>query len=141
LGIDVMSFTLYPQLAADTLVVGDLPLCRVLLMNNFHFPWLILVPRREGLRELFDLGAEYAAVMEEVRAVAAAFGGFLGADKMNVATLGNVVEQLHIHVIARFRSDAAWPAPVWNSAQKAELYGAEKGAALCAEIRGILGIS
>ncbi|MDE3015680.1 MAG: HIT domain-containing protein [Pseudomonadota bacterium] len=112
-----MTFTLYPQLAADTIRLGDLPVCRVLLMNNRHFPWLVLAPRREGARELFDLGAaDYAGVMEEVRHAAQQLAAITGAHKMNVAALGNIVPQLHIHVIARFIHDAAWPQPVWGTA-------------------------
>lgn len=111
-----MAFTLHPQLAADTFIVGDLPLCRVLLMNNARFPWLILVPRREGLRELFDLPAQdYASAMEEIRFVSEHFARHAKADKMNIAALGNMVPQLHIHIIARFTTDAAWPSPVWGA--------------------------
>ncbi|MDX1975500.1 MAG: HIT domain-containing protein [Rickettsiales bacterium] len=110
-----MSFTLHLQLAADTIPLGDLPHCRVLLMNNANFPWLILVPRRDGLRELFDLGTDYDAVMQEVKQVSEQFAAYTKADKINVAALGNMVPQLHIHIIARFKGDAAWPNPVWNS--------------------------
>ena len=111
-----MSFSLHPQLAADTAFVADLPHCRVLLMNNSRFPWLILVPRVSGLSELFDLSAaDHDAVMREVRQVSLRFYGQSRADKMNVAALGNVVPQLHIHVIARYRGDDAWPSPVWGS--------------------------
>ncbi|MDE3060319.1 MAG: HIT domain-containing protein, partial [Pseudomonadota bacterium] len=106
-------FTLHPKLAQDTVSVGDLPVCRALLMNDSRFPWLILVPKRDGLRELFDLEiADYPAIMEEVRYTAERFAALTGAYKMNVATLGNMVPQLHIHIIARQTSDAAWPQPV-----------------------------
>lgn len=108
-------FTLHPQLAADTLPVGDLPLCRLLLMNNTNFPWLILVPKRANLRELFDLDAnEYDELMQEIRMVAEKFSAHTQAHKMNIAALGNIVPQLHIHIIARFENDAAWPNPVWG---------------------------
>ncbi len=118
-----MGFTLHPQLAADTFVVGDLPLCRVLLMNNRHFPWLILVPMREAKRELFDLSTEdYPLAMSEVRSVSEQFCTLTSADKINVAALGNMVPQLHIHIIARYTRDAAWPSPVWNAPVTAEPY-------------------
>jgi len=123
LSVSSANFTLHPQLAADTIPIGDLPLCRVLLMNNRHFPWLILVPMREGLRELFDLSdADYPAVMEEVRDTAKKFAGLTNAHKMNIAALGNIVPQLHIHIIARHTHDAAWPNPVWNTSVKPEFY-------------------
>jgi len=112
-----MSFALHPQLQKDTFLVGDLPLCRVLLMNNRNFPWLILVPRRENLRELFDLSPnDYETTMAEIRMVAEQFSRLHKADKMNIAALGNMVPQLHIHIIARFETDAAWPKPVWGAA-------------------------
>lgn len=111
-----MSFTLHPQLAGDTAQVADLAVCRVLLMNHAAFPWLILVPMREGLRELHELeDADFTLAMDEVRRVSRALQQFTKADKMNIGALGNMVPQLHIHVIARLRTDAAWPNPVWNS--------------------------
>lgn len=120
------SFSLHPKLSVDTIAIGDLPLCRVLLMNNAQFPWLVLVPRREGLRELFDLSAvDYPQVMNEVRDTARQFAALTGAHKMNVAALGNQVPQLHIHIIARFEGDAAWPQPVWNAAEKPASYTPE----------------
>ena len=121
-----MSFALHPQLTADTLPVGDLPLCRVLLMNNCRFPWLVLVPRRENLRELFDLGAEdYTVAWSEVRMTAERFASLTSPHKMNVAALGNMVPQLHIHIIARFPNDTTWPAPVWSAVGKPVPYSAE----------------
>jgi diadenosine tetraphosphate (Ap4A) HIT family hydrolase len=112
-------FMLHPQLAADTVTVGDFPICRVLLNKQFsQFPWLILVPKRTGCRDLTDVAElDYLPVMEEVRAVELALKELTGADKMNVAALGNMVPQLHIHVIARFKDDAAWPKPVWGNAE------------------------
>lgn len=109
-----MAFALHPQLACDTVLVGDFTCCRVLLMNNPNFPWLILVPRREKLRELFDLShADYDTVMQEIRHVSEKVAEHTRADKMNIAALGNMVPQLHIHIIARFKTDLAWPKPVW----------------------------
>lgn len=110
-----MAFLLHPQLAKDCAIIGDLPLCRVLLMNNRHFPWLILVPRRNELQELFDLSHEdYHTLMDEIRTASQRLHAITGAHKMNVATLGNQVPQLHVHIIARFKDDKAWPEPVWN---------------------------
>lgn len=129
-----MVFALHPRLAADTIPIGDLPLCRVLLMNHRHFPWLILVPRREGMREMFDLGPkDYHAVMEEVRLAAEKFAAMTGAHKMNIAALGNQVEQLHIHIIARFKNDAAWPNPIWNSGMAPAAYSSGDAANMTQE--------
>lgn len=108
-------FELHPVLATDTRPVLDLPLCRVLLMNDAQYPWLILVPRLPDLREVHDLPAQLRAQLwAEVDAVAEALAGQVQADKMNIAALGNQVPQLHVHCIARFRDDAAWPRPVWG---------------------------
>ncbi len=114
-------FMLHPQLAADTIVVGDLPICRVLLNKQFsQFPWVILVPKRTALKDLSDLPElDYWPVMDEVRMVELALKAITGADKMNMGALGNMVPQLHIHVIARFKDDAAWPKPVWGNAEAA----------------------
>jgi diadenosine tetraphosphate (Ap4A) HIT family hydrolase len=109
------AFTLHPRLASDTRAVGRLALCRVLLMNDRRFPWLILVPERPGVREIHRLDpADRAALIEEVAFTAAALEKLTGAEKMNVAALGNQVPQLHVHVIARFAADPAWPNPVWT---------------------------
>ena len=109
------SFSLHPRLAADTHRVGDLPLSRVLLMDDARYPWLILVPRRPDLREIVDLpAAERAVLIEEIAAVSLALRHATGAEKLNVGAIGNVVPQLHIHIVARFASDLAWPAPVWG---------------------------
>ncbi|NVK55448.1 MAG: HIT domain-containing protein [Alteromonadaceae bacterium] len=108
-------FELDPVLAADTLHVGDLPLCRVLLMNDSQYPWLILVPRRPGVVELTDLSdADYQQFCNESRHVAIELMAIYNGQKMNIAALGNVVSQLHIHHVVRFHDDAAWPAPVWG---------------------------
>jgi len=108
-------FELNAQLSADSFEVGRLSLCRVLLMNDSRFPWLILVPQRAGLVDLIDLkNSDYATCMNEVRQASEALREAFNPDKLNVAALGNVVPQLHVHVIARFRTDAAWPRPVWG---------------------------
>jgi diadenosine tetraphosphate (Ap4A) HIT family hydrolase len=109
-------FTLHPQLAADTVLVSDWALSRVLLMNDARFPWLILVPRRAGLSELFDLKhAERMVLAEELNRASIGLKTLTKAKKINVGALGNMVPQLHIHVVARSESDAAWPGPVWGS--------------------------
>lgn len=131
-------FALNPRLAADTLPLGDLPLCRVLLMNDSQYPWLILVPRQAGLREVHELSPDdQAALMHESSWVASHLCRAVNADKMNVANLGNVVDQLHWHVIARFRGDAAWPAPVWGR-QPAQAYTADELKATMALLRRAL---
>lgn len=108
-------FTLDPRLAADTAEVGDLGLCRVLLMDDARFPWLVLVPRRPALVELTDLSeADAVALWREVRLAAGVMQALSKPDKVNVGALGNVVAQLHVHVVGRSRSDPAWPGPVWG---------------------------
>lgn len=110
-----MSFELHPRLAEDTLEVGELPLCRVLLMNDLTYPWCILVPRRAATREIHHLAAaDQLQLLPEISGVAAAMESAFKADKMNIAALGNVVPQLHVHIIARFEADPVWPAPVWG---------------------------
>jgi len=111
-----MSFGLDPKLAADTLLVGDLSLSRVLLMNDARYDWLILVPRRAGLVELTDLGRDdRAALMEEIAVASAALRAAPDVAKINVGALGNIVRQLHVHVVARRLGDVAWPGPVWGA--------------------------
>lgn len=108
-------FELDPVLSADTLVVGDLTLCRVLLMNDSQFPWVILVPRRPQLVELADLSEqEYRQFYTESRAVAVAMMKHYDGHKMNIAALGNVVAQLHVHHVVRYHDDPVWPAPIWG---------------------------
>ncbi|MCU7372920.1 HIT domain-containing protein [Tahibacter amnicola] len=109
------AFVLDPRLANDSHVVGELALSRVLLMNDMRFPWLILVPRRPGLRELTELSREeQRQLLDEVNQAAHVLHAIAKPDKMNIAALGNVVPQLHLHVIARYVGDAAWPRPVWG---------------------------
>lgn len=110
-----LEFELAAQLAADTYELGDFPLSKVLLMNDRQYPWFILVPRRAGATELYHLAEEdQLQLMREVSAFSEALADLFAARKMNVANLGNMVSQLHIHVIARFEDDAAWPGPVWG---------------------------
>jgi len=108
-------WSLHPQLARDTINIGDLPLCRALVINDANYPWLLLVPRRQGMVELIDLGeVERAQLMTEIARVAGALKDVTRCDKLNIAALGNVVPQLHVHIIARRHGDAAWPRPVWG---------------------------
>ena len=112
-------FTLDARLAADTHAVGDLEFSRVLLMDDVRFPWLILVPRRVGLRELIELPRdEQHALLDEINRCAHVLHALEKPDKLNIAALGNVVAQLHVHVIARFANDAAWPRPVWGCGER-----------------------
>lgn len=111
------SWALHPQLARDTAPLGDLPLSRILISKDANFPWLILVPRRAGCVELIDLdSADQAALLTEIDRAARALKTVTHCDKLNIAALGNVVPQLHVHVIGRRTSDAAWPKPVWGAA-------------------------
>jgi diadenosine tetraphosphate (Ap4A) HIT family hydrolase len=111
------AFSLDSRLAADTLAVADLPLSAVRLMNDATYPWLILVPRREGAVEIVDLSPEdRVQLMEEIAAVSDVLRAMTRCDKLNVAALGNMVPQLHVHVIGRFAGDPAWPGPVWGKA-------------------------
>jgi diadenosine tetraphosphate (Ap4A) HIT family hydrolase len=110
-----MSFALDERLASDTFVVGDMTLTRVLLMNDARWPWLILVPRREGLVELIDLeAADRVQLIEEAAHVSRFLKAHAVAHKINIGTLGNIVRQLHLHVVARTVGDPAWPGPIWG---------------------------
>ena len=112
-------FALHPTLAADCLEVIDLPLCRVLLMNDARYPWLILVPRQKDLREIVDLSrADQHRLSDELAQVSAVLQSICEPTKLNIAALGNRVEQLHVHLIARFDTDAAWPDPVWGRGER-----------------------
>jgi diadenosine tetraphosphate (Ap4A) HIT family hydrolase len=108
-------WSLHPQLAADTVPVCDLTLSRLVAMNDANFPWLILVPRRAGVCEIIDLGAEQSVVMDEISQVSHVLKDETRCDKLNVAAIGNMVPQLHIHIVARRKHDAVWPKPVWGA--------------------------
>jgi diadenosine tetraphosphate (Ap4A) HIT family hydrolase len=108
-------FELDSRLDNDSLFLMDWPLCRVLRMNDRAYPWLILVPRRVGARDIIDLSsADQALLLAEIGQASRAIKKALKPEKLNVAALGNVVPQLHIHVIGRFTDDAAWPRPIWG---------------------------
>lgn len=109
-------FHLDPRLEGDGPVVADLPLCQVRLVDDARFVWLVLVPRRNALVEILDLPpADRAVLMEEIAAVGAAVKAVSGCAKLNVAALGNMVSQLHVHVVGRDPGDAAWPGPVFGA--------------------------
>jgi diadenosine tetraphosphate (Ap4A) HIT family hydrolase len=129
-----MTFELHPDLIRDCLEIGDFPLCKILLMNTRLFPWLILVPKREGVSELFDLSTKDRAICAvEINMIAEHLKSYLKAKKMNIAALGNKTPQLHIHVIARFENDAAWPNPVWGTPYAP--YSSEEATAIIIKIR------
>lgn len=108
---------LHPQLADDTHPLAHWPLCEVRLMDDAHHPWLILVPRVEDAVDITDLdAAQQSTLMREIDRAARALQSAVKPYKLNVAALGNVVSQLHVHVIARYRDDIAWPRPVWGTA-------------------------
>jgi diadenosine tetraphosphate (Ap4A) HIT family hydrolase len=115
-----VSFSLHPRLAADTVPVKRLALSRLLLMNDATWPWLILVPERVDIREIHQLAAgERVELIEEIAYVSQTMEQVFKPAKINVAALGNMVPQLHVHVIARFENDPAWPKPVWGAAPPA----------------------
>jgi diadenosine tetraphosphate (Ap4A) HIT family hydrolase len=132
-------FSLDPRLAQDSHHLGDLPLCRVLLSNDAQYPWFILVPRQANASELFDLDEPARQLLwAETHCLAERLSQGYAADKMNVATLGNVVAQLHMHVIVRYTTDAAWPAPVWGR-HPARPYTAEELEAVRGKLAQLLG--
>lgn len=133
-----MSFLIDPRLAADTQPIGDMQLSSLLLMDDARFPWLILVPRIAGARELLDLDeADRHSLLGEISAISRVLETRLRPDKVNIAALGNVVSQLHVHVIARFTNDAVWPQPVWGRGER-ERYDDGTRTLLVAEFRKAL---
>ena len=108
-------FALAPELERDCIELADWPLCKVLLMNDSQYPWFILVPRKSGLKEIIDLSDRDQIVLgRESAKLSCMLKTVFKPAKLNVAALGNMVEQLHIHHIARFEQDPAWPKPVWG---------------------------
>jgi diadenosine tetraphosphate (Ap4A) HIT family hydrolase len=113
--LTMTDFALHPQLAQDTLAITNWPLCRVLRMNDTTYPWLILVPARPNCREITDLPRrDRHQLMDEISLASEALRRECNPAKINIAALGNMVPQLHIHVIARFTTDPAWPKPIWG---------------------------
>ena len=127
-------FVLHPRIETDSLAVADLPLSAVRLMRDANYPWLLLVPRRAGLTEIVDLDAgERAQLMAEIGLASEALRTEVACEKLNVAAIGNLVRQLHVHVVARRSDDAAWPKPVWGAAP-AKPYPPGEAEALAARI-------
>ncbi|NOX52640.1 MAG: HIT domain-containing protein [Gammaproteobacteria bacterium] len=129
-----MKFSLHPQLSKDTFTVAELPLCKVLLMNDCRYPWLILVPALDQLTELHQVPKlSQQTLFDEITSTSTALEKVCKPFKLNVAALGNQVSQLHIHVIARRQDDVAWPGPVWGVG-KAQPYNATQATALIADL-------
>ncbi len=132
------TFALHPQLSADTYEIGDWPLCRLLRMNDSNYPWLILVPKVAGIREIIDLDEDdQQRLMREIGQASRALRSLVVPDKLNVAALGNAVPQLHVHIIARFTTDPAWPRPIWGVNPPAP-FGAAEAEAELARLRTAL---
>ena len=110
-------WSLNPQLERDSSTLGNLPLCHIRLMNDANYPWLLLIPRCANATEIMDLSeTDQAHLMREITKTIRALKTETSCHKINVAAIGNVVAQLHVHVVARFRTDTAWPKPVWGAA-------------------------
>lgn len=130
-------FQLHERLAKDSFPVTDLPLCNVRLMDNKHFPWVILVPQVAVASEWIDLPRELQhQLSDEIAVISHIFQALVTPDKLNIATLGNQVPQLHVHIIARYKGDAAWPNPVWGGASAA--YGEEEARRFIYDLRSAL---
>jgi diadenosine tetraphosphate (Ap4A) HIT family hydrolase len=136
-----MSFELHPQLAKDTTIIGQFPLCVALLHKDNAVPWVILVPKRANLKELHHLPMqEQQQFLLESQAVSQALEATFQPDKLNLGALGNMVPQLHIHHIARFKDDVAWPGPVWGNTA-GEFRSEEEQADLQTRIGNVLSLS
>lgn len=134
-----MSFQLHPRLQQDCINIGRFELCRLLMMNDSHYPWFILVPEIADLTELYQLTtAQRAVFMEESCYLAESLAMLFNADKMNIANIGNMVAQLHSHHIVRYSTDAAWPAPVWGKFA-AVPYTDEQSAERISQVKARLG--
>ena len=131
-------FTLHQRLAADTLSLGKSRLCELLLMNDSTWPWVILVPMRDGIREIYQLDeADQQRLLWESSELSRAMMTVFTGEKMNVAALGNMVPQLHLHHIVRFEGDPAWPGPVWGK-QAPVAYDEAKFARVRAQLAPVL---
>lgn len=132
-------YELHAQLAKDTIQIGQFELCDVLLMNDDRYPWVILVPRRGNVREIHQLSeAEQQRLLQESSFVSQAMTQLFSAHKMNIAALGNMVEQLHLHHVARFTTDFAWPKPVWGIGD-AVPYSDVAAKAMLSQLKRVLG--
>ena len=132
-------FLLAPRLAADSVFLTDWPLCQLRLMDDARFPWLILVPRRDGLEEWTELSADDSAMLSaEIAKAGRGLAQMFQPTKLNVGALGNIVRQMHVHVIARFDTDAAWPGPVWGQGTRLP-YERKRRDRLCTDLLTRLG--
>ena len=130
-------FSLHERLAKDSFPITDLPLCNVRLMDNKRFPWVILVPQVADVREWIDLPRELQhQLSDEIAVISHILQALVTPDKINIATLGNQVPQLHVHIIARYKGDAAWPNPVWGGAS--ESYKEEEAHRFIYDLRSAL---
>jgi diadenosine tetraphosphate (Ap4A) HIT family hydrolase len=137
--VTAQKFVLDPRLEADTSALGELGLCKVLLMDDARFPWVVLVPKRADLVEIIDLGStDLVRLIEEIATASGVLEAATSPHKLNVAALGNVVRQLHVHIIARFENDAAWPNPVWGKGER-EPYAPVKRAEFAGKLRAGFG--
>jgi diadenosine tetraphosphate (Ap4A) HIT family hydrolase len=119
-------WSLHPELEHNSVLVGDLALSRVIIADDATYPWVVLVPRRAGAVEIIDLDEpDRMRLMAEIAQVSAALKDVTRCDKLNVAALGNIVPQLHVHVVARRTNDAAWPGPVWGAVPPEPYTGSE----------------
>lgn len=129
---------LHPQLQKDCLVVGRFPLCRLLLLRDANYPWFVLVPDRDAISEIYQLSdADQQQLLRESTTLSRALAAAFAPDKLNIAALGNVVPQLHLHHVVRYKSDPAWPAPVWGKVS-ARLYGEAELNAVIAKLKASL---
>jgi diadenosine tetraphosphate (Ap4A) HIT family hydrolase len=132
-------FVLSPRLAADSVFLADWPLSQIRLVDDSRFPWLTLVPRRDGLSDWMDLAeADLIVLAQEINRAGAALTQVSRPHKINVGALGNIVRQLHVHVVARFTHDAAWPGPIWGSGERLPYAPAERDS-LCAQLKAAFG--
>jgi diadenosine tetraphosphate (Ap4A) HIT family hydrolase len=137
----LLSWSLHPQLEQDTEAIGDLTLSRLLVSRDANYPWLLLVPRRLGASEIIDLdAADQRQLMTEIAIASGALKAITACDKLNVAAIGNVVPQLHVHIVARRRDDPAWPKPVWGAAP-AQAWDPAALERLVVAVRGKLGLA
>jgi diadenosine tetraphosphate (Ap4A) HIT family hydrolase len=133
-------WSLHPQLEQDTAIIGDLALSRLLVSNDASYPWLLLVPRRPGAVEIIDLdGTDRQQLMDEIALVSGVLKAVTACDKLNVAAIGNMVPQLHVHIVARRHGDAAWPKPVWGTLP-AQAWDPAERERLVATVRGKVGL-
>ncbi len=134
-----MTFQLHPRLQQDCITLGQFNLSQLLLCNDSQYPWFILVPQRPDISEIFQLSAiDQQLLQQESSLLAKVLASLYKADKMNIAAIGNIVPQLHIHHIVRYKTDIAWPAPVWGKYDAAP-YNKEQQQKVIVQIKNILG--